>query len=67
MSNENVEDSVMEDAQASQNGEQAVDDIELDENKLFLVRLIDTPLWRKIKSDEFHVIASGLHANGSFL
>ncbi|KAK7735872.1 RNA polymerase subunit AC19 [Cytospora paraplurivora] len=37
MSNENVEDHVMEDAQASQNGEQAVDDIELDENKLFLL------------------------------
>ncbi|ROW17763.1 hypothetical protein VPNG_00725 [Cytospora leucostoma] len=37
MSNENVEDNVMEDAQASQNGEQAVDDIELDENKLFLL------------------------------
>lgn len=37
MSNENGDDTVMEDAQASQNGETAVDEIELEGNKLFLV------------------------------
>lgn len=37
MSNENGDDTVMDDAQESQNGEQAEDELELDETKLFLV------------------------------
>lgn len=37
MSNENGDDTVMDDAQESQNGEQAADELELDETKLFLV------------------------------
>lgn len=37
MSNENGDDTVMDDAQESQNGELAADELELDETKLFLV------------------------------
>lgn len=37
MSNENGDDTVMDDAQESQNGEQANEELELDETKLFLV------------------------------
>ncbi|KAG6365391.1 RNA polymerase subunit AC19 [Diaporthe eres] len=37
MSNENGDDTVMDDAQESQNGEQAADELELDETKLFLL------------------------------
>lgn len=37
MSNENGDDTVMDDAQESQNGEQAADELELEETKLFLV------------------------------
>ncbi|KAI3398289.1 hypothetical protein diail_9627 [Diaporthe ilicicola] len=37
MSNENGDDTVMDDAHESQNGEQAADELELEENKLFLL------------------------------
>lgn len=37
MSNENGDDTMMEDAQASQNEEQNVDELEVEGNKLFLV------------------------------
>ncbi|KAH8781348.1 DNA-directed RNA polymerase [Diaporthe sp. PMI_573] len=37
MSNENGDDTVMDDAQQSQNGEEAADELELDETKLFLL------------------------------
>ncbi|ROW12402.1 hypothetical protein VMCG_00657 [Cytospora schulzeri] len=37
MSNEHVDDTVMEDAQGSQNPEQAADEIELEGNQLFLL------------------------------
>ncbi|KAK2605358.1 hypothetical protein N8I77_008197 [Diaporthe amygdali] len=37
MSNENGDDTVMEDAQESQNGDQVADELELEETKLFLL------------------------------
>lgn len=68
MSNENGDDTVMDDAQQSQNGEEAADELELEETKLFLVRA--TALESHVEKAEFLTgicAAPRLHAYSSFI